>query len=175
MDGLSSIGWPANVSGIPVEITENEKPLIFLKKELVTDSGGAGRQRGGLTAELSIHSESAEPITMGVRLDRVQHPAHGFAGGAAGTPASVSVNGNAVHPKKTLHLKLGEVYTVRCSGGGGYGDPMERDPEAVLRDVEGGYISPSAAQDDYGVVLSPDGTSVMIAETEALRERVGGR
>ncbi len=175
MDGLSSIGWPANVSGIAVEITENEKPLIFLRKELVTDSGGAGRQRGGLTAELSIHSQSAEPITMGVRLDRVQHPAQGFAGGAAGTPASVCVNGKAVHPKKTLHLKRGEVYTVRCAGGGGYGKPTERDPEAVLRDVQGGYVSPSVARDAYGVVLSPDGTSVMAAETDALRERMGDR
>jgi len=63
MDGVSSIGWPANIAGIPVEVTENEKPLLFLAKELVTDSGGPGRQRGGLAAHLEVRSEARQPIT----------------------------------------------------------------------------------------------------------------
>jgi N-methylhydantoinase B len=72
LDGISSIGWPANIAGIPIEITENEKPLLFLLKELVTDSGGAGRQRGGLAAHLHLRSEAQTPITVGVRLDRIR-------------------------------------------------------------------------------------------------------
>ena len=61
LDGVSSIGWPANIAGTPVEVTENEKPLLFLTKELATDSGGAGRQRGGLAAQLAIRSEAPTP------------------------------------------------------------------------------------------------------------------
>jgi N-methylhydantoinase B len=175
MDGVSSIGWPANIAGIPVEITENEKPLLFLKKELVNDSGGAGRQRGGLAAELIVRSEASEAITMGVRLDRLQHPAQGVAGGAAGTPSSVQVNSKPVHPKRTLQLMPGEVYSVSCAGGGGYGDPTERDPATVLKDVQGGYVSSASAYDVYGVVLSSDGTSVAAAETDAKRRQLRQR
>jgi len=175
MDGVSSIGWPANIAGIPVEITENEKPLLFLKKELVNDSGGAGRQRGGLAAELSVRSEAAEAITMGVRLDRLQHPAQGVAGGAAGTPSFVQVNSKPVHPKRTLQLMPGDVYSVRCAGGGGYGDPTERDPAAVLKDVQGGVVSSASAYDVYGVALSSDGTSVAAAETDAKRRQLRQR
>lgn len=172
MDGVSSIGWPANIAGIPVEITENEKPLLFLKKELVNDSGGAGRQRGGLASELSVRSEASEAITMGVRLDRLEHPAQGVAGGAAGTPSSVRVNSKPVHPKRTLQLMPGDVYSVSCAGGGGYGDPTERDPAAVLKDVQGGYVSSAIAYDVYGVALSSDGTSVAAAETDAKRRQL---
>jgi N-methylhydantoinase B len=172
MDGVSSIGWPANIAGIPVEITENEKPLLFIKKELVNDSGGAGRQRGGLASELSVRSEASEAITMGVRLDRLEHPAQGVAGGAAGTPSSVRVNSKPVHPKRTLQLMPGDVYSVSCAGGGGYGDPTERDPAAVLKDVQGGYVSSATAYDVYGVALSSDGTSVAAAETDAKRRQL---
>jgi N-methylhydantoinase B len=172
MDGVSSIGWPANIAGIPVEITENEKPLLFLKKELVNDSGGAGRQRGGLASELSVRSEASEAITMGVRLDRLEHPAQGVAGGAAGTPSSVQVNSKPVHPKRTLQLMPGDVYSVSCAGGGGYGDPTERDPAAVLKDVQGGYVSSATAYDVYGVALSSDGTSVAAVETDAKRRQL---
>lgn len=156
-DGLSSIGWPANIAGVPVEITENEKPLMFLKKELVTDSGGAGEYRGGLAAELSVRSEAAEPITMGVRLDRVEHPALGSFGGGAGMASYVAVNGAPVHAKKTMQLQPGDVYTVRCAGGGGYGDPQKRSREAVSKDVEGGYVSAAAAQELYGATPPSDG------------------
>jgi N-methylhydantoinase B len=171
MDGVSSIGWPANIAGTPVEVTENEKPLLFLAKELVTDSGGAGRQRGGLAARLEVRSEARQPITVGVRLDRVTHPALGLFGGKPGGTAAVSVNGKPVHSKKTLALAAGDVYAVRCAGGAGYGDPHERPPEAVLRDVKGGYVSAAVARDDYGVALTDAGDAVDSAGTQRLRKR----
>ena len=115
MDGVSSIGWPANIAGIPVEVTENEKPLLFLAKELVTDSGGSGRQRGGLAARLEVRSEAREPSTVGVRLDRITHPALGLLGGQSGGTASVSVNGQPVHSKKTITLARGDTFAVRCA------------------------------------------------------------
>ena len=171
MDGVSSIGWPANITGTPVEVTENEKPLLFLAKELVTDSGGAGRQRGGLAARLEVRSEARQPITVGVRLDRITHPALGLFGGKPGGTAAVSVNGKPVHSKKTLALAAGDVYAARCAGGAGYGDPHERPPEAVLRDVKGGYVSARVARDDYGVTLNDAGDAVDAAGTQRLRKR----
>jgi len=112
---------------------------------------------------------------MGVRLDRLQHPAQGVAGGGAGTPSSVLVNSKPVHPKRTLQLMPGQVYSVSCAGGGGYGDPTERDPATVLKDVQGGYVSSAIAYDVYSVALSSDGTSVTAAETDAKRRQLRQR
>jgi len=169
MDGISSIGWPANIAGLPVEVTENEKPLLFLEKELLADSGGAGRQRGGLAQGLTVRSAAAEPITIGVRLDRIKHPPLGLFGGGPGAAASVSVNGAAVHSKKTLSLKPGDLYSVRCSGGAGYGDPHERTPLAVLADIRDGYVSRERAHAAYGVALTTTGEAIDEAETRRLR------
>src|SRR5262245_37046393 len=171
LDGIASIGWPANIAGTPVEVTENEKPLLFLSKELATDSGGAGRQRGGLAAQLAIKSEADDPITIGVRLDRISHPARGLFGGLPGGCAAVSVNGQPVHAKKTIALAQGEVFAVRCAGGAGYGDPHERPPSLVLRDVKGGYVSVAAARELYGVALTATEHGVDEAATHALRKR----
>ena len=170
MDGVSSIGWPANIAGIPVEVTENEKPLLFLAKELVTDSGGPGRQRGGLAAHLEVRSEARQPITVGVRLDRVHHPALGLQGGRPGGTAAVTVNGKPVHAKKTIALAGGDVYAVRCAGGAGYGDPRERPPAAVLRDVRGGYVSTDVARNEYRVALNAAGDAIDAEATRRLRE-----
>jgi N-methylhydantoinase B len=170
MDGVSSLGWPANIAGIPVEVTENEKPLLFLAKELVTDSGGAGKQRGGLAARLEVRSEAPEPITVGVRLDRVGHPALGLFGGKPGGTAAVTVNGKPEHAKKTIALATGDVYAVRCAGGAGYGDPRDRRPAAVLRDVRGGYVSVEVARNEYRVALNAAGDAVDAEATRRLRE-----
>jgi N-methylhydantoinase B len=170
MDGLSSIGWPANIAGTPVEVTENEKPLLFLAKELIMDSGGAGRQRGGLGARLEVRSEAAHPITVGVRLDRISHPPLGLFGGKPGGTASVTVNGKAVHSKKTLTLTSGDVYAACCAGGAGYGNPHERPPEIVQRDVKSGYVSTESARNDYGVALTVTGDAVDSLATQRLRQ-----
>ena len=171
LDGVSSLGWPANIAGTPVEVTENEKPLLFLSKELAADSGGAGRQRGGLAAQVVVKSEAADPISVGVRLDRVAHPALGLFGGGPGGSAAVSVNGKAVHAKKTIALVKGDVFAVRCAGGAGYGDPRERAPSAVLSDVKGGYVSLAVARQLYGVALSASEGGIDWDVTQGLRRR----
>jgi len=175
LDGVSSLGWPANIAGTPIEVTENEKPLLFLSKELATDSGGGGRQRGGLAAQLAVKSEANEPITVGVRLDRITHPARGLAGGLPGGSAAVSVNGQAVHAKKTIELQRGDVFAVRCAGGAGYGDPHQRPAAAVVRDVKGGYVSAAAARAAYGVVLSADREDIDAEATARLRQSAASR
>ena len=150
-DGVSSLGWPANISSVPVEVTENEKPLVFLEKELAIDSGGAGRCRGGLAQSLAVRSYADEPITVGVRLDRIEHPTIGLDRGKSGGAGAVTVNGRPVHAKTTLRLLPGEVFAVRTAGGAGYGDPRKRDRELVRRDVADGYVSAEAARRDYGL------------------------
>jgi N-methylhydantoinase B len=173
MDGVSSLGWPANISGTPVEVTENEKPLLFLEKQLVPDSGGAGRQRGGLGQALAVRSLAPDSITVGVRVDRTAHPTLGLFGGRSGRPAAVTVNGEPVHPKKTVRLQPGDVYATRTAGGAGYGDPRERRPDAVLQDVLDGYVSPEAARDDYGLAIDPGRGVVDQDATRRLREAHG--
>ena len=84
----------------------------------------------------------------------------------------MSVNGNSVHPKKTLFLEPGDVYAVRCSGGAGYGDPHERSAEAVLRDVKGAYVSTAAAREHYGVALNDAGDNIDYPGTRRLRRRL---
>ena len=99
------------------------------------------------------------------------HPALGLFGGKPGGTAAVSVNGKPVHSKKTLALATGDVYAARCAGGAGYGDPHERPPETVLRDVRGGYVSAGVARNDYGVALTAAGDAVDAEGTRRLRKR----
>ncbi len=150
MDGVSSLGFPANISGVPVEVTENEKPLTFLYKELAIDSGGSGRFRGGLGHALAVQSTSAEAMTFAARMDRTAHPTIGIDHGLNGAPASVAINGSQVHPKKTRELDQGDIFAIQCAGGAGYGPARERDRAAVESDLADGYISQDAAMRDYG-------------------------
>jgi N-methylhydantoinase B len=79
-----------------------------------------------------------------------------------------------VHPKKTLQLAPGDEYAVRCAGGAGYGDPHERAPETVLRDVRGGYVSVAAANAVYGVALTPQGDVDQLATSRLRKRRAEG-
>jgi N-methylhydantoinase B len=150
-DGISALGWPAPVTGTPIEVTENEMPMLFLKKELIQNSGGAGRYRGGLAHAFVWRSFSERPITIGVRLDRVEHPPLGLFGGRPGSPAAVLINDRPVHSKKTVRLTNDEVLTIQAPGSGGYGNPSLREPQRVVDDVLDGYISAERAFADYGI------------------------
>ena len=150
LDGVSALGFPANISGVPVEVTENEKPLLFRYKQLAADSGGAGEFRGGLGQALAVESTSDEAMTFAVRMDRTEHPTIGIEGGQSGAPAAVSINGEAVHSKKTKVLQKGDVFAIQCAGGAGYGNASDRVSEAVTADLADGHITDQAAERDYG-------------------------
>jgi N-methylhydantoinase B len=170
MDGVSILGWPANCSGTPVEVTENEKPIMFLRKEFIEDSGGAGRYRGGLGQYFVWQSQAPEDIAVSMRMDRVKHPPLGLFGGRAGTPAMAMVNDRAIHPKKSVHLKSGDVFYVQSASAGGYGNPLEREPDAVLNDVLDGYVTVDRARTDYRVVIDRSRGRVDRDQTERLRK-----
>ncbi len=150
MDGISSLGFPSNISGVPVEVTENEKPLRFLHKELAQDSGGAGKFRGGLGHALAVQSTSEDVMTFAMRMDRTEHPTIGVAGGLNGAKSRIAINDEMAHPKKTREVNKGDVFSIQCAGGAGHGNPQDRDASAIESDLRDGYISEEAASRDYG-------------------------
>jgi N-methylhydantoinase B len=153
-DGLNTIGFPSGVAGVPAEVIESLSPLVMRRRELWTDSGGAGKQRGGLgqLTEFTRRGEgrwSVSPI-----LDRTKYPAPGLLGGKSGAAGELVLDDGArPNPKAQVDLDGGRAVHLNLPGGGGYGDPFARDPEIVRRDVIAGYVSPEAAARDYGVAV----------------------
>jgi N-methylhydantoinase B len=143
----------------PSEQVENKFPLLVHRYSLRQDSGGAGRHRGGLGTEIEV--EALSPINYMARSDRVVNPPWGLNGGKSAFGNKISIrrkNGElTVFPTGKVDTKLakGEVYIMSSGGGGGFGDPRERDPAALKRDVRQGYVSAEAALKDYGVRIDP--------------------
>jgi N-methylhydantoinase B len=174
-DGLSSTAFPSGVSGTPAEVVEARSPLMFVKRELRTDSGGPGRQRGGLGHEMVIRAVGADrPFRFSPFFDRVRFPARGLFGGRDGGRGLYRAgDDDSPNPKETIWVDPEAELVIGLPGGGGYGDPLERDPERVAADVAEGYVSREAAERDYGVILGPEG-EVDGAGTAELRARRRG-
>lgn len=149
-----------------IETAENLEatiPFVVEKCELRTDSGGAGMRRGGLGMhrELRLLDDEAE---YSVLSDRAVLPPYGVAGGHASAQVSASIRRNGQQaplptPGKATGMRLqrGDVVVMQSAGGGGYGDPLDRETDLVRRDAALGYVTPERARDVYGVVLTPDG------------------
>ena len=157
-DGIAATPYPSGVKAIAIEITEAMTPLVFWRKELRRDSGGAGRYRGGLGQTIEVGSREDAPFAIFARFQRVKYPAAGRGGGADGAGGTLHLaSGAVVAPRGTQVIPTGERLVVDMPGGGGLGDPLARDPAAVQRDVRMGYVSREAARDLYKVVLDADG------------------
>ena len=157
-DGLSATAYPSGVMGSLVEITESVTPLVVWRRELRVDSGGAGRQRGGLGQVIELGSADGAPFRLFGTVDRVRHPARGREGGGAGLCGAIRLSSGAVFMGKgALEVGEGERLLVETPGGGGYGPARQRDPGAVAGDVALGMISRAAAERDYAVRLTADG------------------
>jgi len=173
-DGSDVIHIVPDSRNQPAEFTENRFPVIVEKLALATDSGGAGKRRGGLGYEK--HYRVLVDCHTIVTADRVRLGCYGLNGGKAGEPFCVTVDlygkakdlGGLVDGEP---LAAGQVMRVVTTGGGGWGDPLEREPELVQRDVLQGKVSPEAARADYGVMLERRGDDWVVdsAATEALR------
>lgn len=175
-DGLDVIYYLAQ-KNMPVEFVETRWPVRVLSYELHRDSGGPGRYRGGVGVIRRIRILKGG-LRFSGRVANVQHPPWGVAGGCSGGPGSIIRNpgtaNEAILPPvcENVVLDEGEVVEVRTSGGGGYGDPATRDPDRVLADVLGGFVSLEAARTRYGVAIDPDKWVVDPMETAVLRERM---
>lgn len=150
-DGLPTTAFPTNSGAGSIEVFESLAPLIVWKKALRPDSGGAGRHRGGLGQEIVVEVVSTAPLRLSLLSDRQRYPARGLVGGRAGAPVEIRLaDGRRPHPKSRSTLAPGDRLVLRYAGGGGYGDPRQRDPAAVADDVRNGYVSPEAAAREYG-------------------------
>jgi N-methylhydantoinase B len=156
-DGLAAISFPYNVRNVSVEWSETETPVLYLRRELITDSGGVGRWRGGLGEELVMTVERtaavppAGPLTLSGSAGRTRYAAQGVAGGSAGSLGSIGVNNISIAPTSApeLHFMPGDVVALRTPGGAGHGRASERWREAIASDLKNGYISAAAAERDF--------------------------
>lgn len=180
----NNVDWPipANAKNESMEVWEARYPVQFEGYEMIPDSSGAGRNRGGLG--VSRRLKVLLPTSITGCADRHRIGPWGLEGGGRGLPNRFSVVREGqefdlptlfgtLSPGKfsLLPLEPGDILSVAQAGGGGYGDPLDRDPEAVGRDVMNGYVSKGAAREVYGVVLSPSG-EIEEEQTREARERL---
>jgi N-methylhydantoinase B len=163
------------VHNAPVEVQEAYYPLIVESHRLIPDSGGAGKYRGGLGAEVVMTSD--QDFFMNTHLQRTIMPPWGLHGGKEAMPMGAVFVGKDGSERSAVALdkqivKPGEKVVVRAGGGGGYGDPLERPAEKVREDVARNAVSLARAASDYGVVIKPETLELDMAATEALRKKM---
>jgi N-methylhydantoinase B len=158
----------------PSEQSEVKFPLVIERYSLLTDSGGAGRHRGGLGVERVVRARV--PLTLNTHAERAHCKPWGLEGGgdATGNEVSLRLDGKwkTDFPNAKVlvaHLKAGDAFRLRSGGGGGYGSPLDRPIEDVESDAKQGYISLAAVRDLYGVMLDPQTFKADRAATERLR------
>lgn len=177
-DGMDAVqSHIQNTENSAIEETENNLPFLITRYELIPDSEGAGRYRGGLGLRRDWKFPGHE-ATLTVFSDNRKFAPWGLFGGGSGSPSRYILNpdGEAkeLPSKVTLQLQPGSVISYRTPGGGGYGTPLERDPERVLEDVAQGKVTPDRARDVYGVVLDASGKAVDLQATRTRRGRLAG-
>lgn len=174
-DGHHCLHFPANASNTPCEILEGDTPFIVEKRGILCDTGGAGRTRGGLGQEViwRIPDDAyapRPPITVVTVMGRFRNAAKGLFGGKAGATATYQINGVDSDWGGQNMCQPGDVIRFCTPGGGGYGDPFERDEVMVESDVQNEYVSIAKAREDYGVVVDPQTLKADRVATKQLRE-----
>jgi N-methylhydantoinase B len=150
-DGLSATQFPSTIRGVPAEVVEAVSPLVIHRRALARDSGGPGRHRGGLGMIVEFGMETDEDWLFTASFERARVPCQGLAGGGPGAPGRVATADGRVLSAKAQHwMRPGERVVLHTPGGGGHGEPADRDPAEVERDVAAGRISAEAAARDYG-------------------------
>ncbi|MEP1206538.1 MAG: hydantoinase B/oxoprolinase family protein [Rhizobiaceae bacterium] len=154
-DGLNATAFPSGVMTMPIEATEHAGPVIIWRKELRPDSGGVGRQRGGLGQYMEVGASEGHEFDFQAMFDRVDHPARGRQGGGNGAPTTiVRDDGAAMRGKGKQFVPHGRKVVLAFPGGAGYGAAAERDEFLVKQDLARGYISAEVAKEKYGLSTS---------------------
>jgi N-methylhydantoinase B len=149
-DGLSTTAFPSGVRTTSTEVNEATTPLVIWKKEYRIDSGGAGEYRGGLGQVIEIAHREGAPFIVSKMFDRVIHAAQGRFGGNPGVAGAVYLkDGQTLAGKGRDVVPAGGLLVLETPGGGGLGDPANRDAAQVAADVEAGFVSAEAAASDY--------------------------
>ncbi len=132
--------------------------MIFRRREFREGSGGAGRHRGGLGQIIELGGADGNPVALLCNFERINNPARGRDGGGKGAPGRVTlVSGKPIRSKGRQSVPGGDFIRLELPGGGGFGDPTERDPDQVAADVADGLISREMAERDYRVALAANG------------------
>jgi N-methylhydantoinase B len=175
-DGPDGLPSPvSNTANTPIESVEADHPLMVERFELVQDSGGPGKYRGGLayTREFRVLADEA---TFHLRSDRHDFPTWGVQGGKPGTPIENYINPDTnpdqVPAKLLTTLKKDDVYHLIQAGAGGYGDPLDRDLDSILDDVQQEKLTVDHVRREYGVVVDPDTLQLDLRATEELRASI---
>lgn len=146
LDGLNATAFPSGVHTMPVEATEQVGPLIVWRKELREGSGGAGKRRGGLGQSIEIAAAEGYSFRFNAMFDRTENPARGRKGGKPGAAGSVALSdGTRLRAKGQQAVPAGQRLVLNMPGGGGYGDPRERDRKQLAEDIRHGYVDPEDA------------------------------
>ncbi len=142
-DGVNVLSWPSNISSTPVEMIERMSPLRVLRRSYRVDAGGTGKHRGGTGQHITFENRNATPIVVSFMAERTRDEAaaQGLAGGEAGKPGAVILNGQVVNPKVQHVLEPGGIVELLTPGGGGFGRAAERDVELLDSDKFNGYVS----------------------------------
>jgi N-methylhydantoinase B len=169
-DGLNATAFPSGVMTMPIEATEHAGPVIIWRKELRADSGGAGHYRGGLGQFMEVGAVEGHEFDIQAMFDRVDHPARGRNGGAAGAPTTIArSDGEKMKGKGKQFVPHGLRVLMAFPGGAGFGDGKQRDKALVKRDLARGYISAESAMDDYGLSRAEvDAVLAQVKSGEAL-------
>jgi len=171
-DGCEALASAFNASNIPVEAQEANHPIIVERFELIPDSAGAGKYRGGcgVRRDMKFLAEDGKLTNLS---ERQRFAPYGLFGGRSGALARTVVNPGpgerVVHGKASVDFAYGDVISFQQSGAGGYGSPFERDPARVREDVLEGYVSVERARSEYGVVIDPPTMDVDGPATEQAR------
>jgi len=162
----------ANMAAQSVEVLESEQPVEILAFEFVTDSAGAGQYRGGVAYRRDYRFTEDEAVLQ-VRADRQTHRPYGLWGGLPGKPSRNVLDpygaAKVLASKFTMTIRRGQVFRHELPGSGGWGDPLLRDPAAVLKDVGNELLSIDAALTEYGVVIGAKPLRVDAAATHEAR------
>lgn len=174
-DGVSCMDADmANNLNTPIEALETEFPLMIERYELVTDSGGPGRFRGGLGI-IRHWKMLADNVILNLRTDAFKFPSPGVFGAKPAKPSRMALNPGTPQEEplrsklRGFELHYGDVIGWETGGGGGYGSPLEREIERVVEDVRDGYVSIENAVSDYGVVIDPARLTVDLEATGGMR------
>ena len=171
-DGLSATAFPSGIQGVPVELVESVSPLFLECRELIQDSGGAGKFRGGLGQRMVLKVRSKEPVQHSPMYDRILFAAKGFKGGLSGRKGRIYLDdGTRPHAKTKYMVKPGQHVVLELPGGGGFYPPEERDVEMVLEDVIDGRVSLAQARKIYLVAIGSETLALDVHETEKLRSK----
>ena len=172
-DGLDATAFPSGVRNTPIEVNETIAPLVFWRKEYREDSGGPGAFRGGVGQVMEIAHAGDSAFAINTMFDRVVHPPRGRNGGHAGKTGRVRLKSGAAElkGKGRQTIPRGERLVLEMPGGGGLGDPLEREVDRVAADVRNGFVSAERARTDYGVVCGPDGRPDLEATAAERRGR----